>query len=59
MFVKKKKSLHKEACLGKVFFKTVDISIRNPLFQFTELIVLISEPRTHSLNFFSNMVNDF
>lgn len=43
MFVKKKKKSHKEACLGKVFFKTTDISFRKPLFQFTELIVLISD----------------
>lgn len=60
MFVKKKKkSPHKEACLGKVFFKTVDISFRKPLFQFTELIVLISELSPRSLNFFSKLFNDF
>lgn len=56
---KKKKKAHKEACLGKVFFKTADISFREPLFQFTELIVLISELSSCSLNFFSKSFNDF
>ena len=55
----KRERAHKEACLGKVFFKTADISFRKPLFQFTELIVLISELSPCRLNFFSKSFNDF